>query len=288
MEGFIKLHRCLLDSEIFSSKIGLKIFVWLLLKASYKKRFVPVKVGKGETTATLERGDILFGRFTAEEALNIDGSTIYKWLKKMEQMEMIKLNSNSHYTIISISNYDTYNTFENGESSNQVTAIEQPSNSHVTQTRKDKKEKESKEVIEKPKKIKFIAPTLDEVMEYAKSRNRPDIAKQFFDYYSAGDWNKRDGTPVMNWKQTFVTWEGKNEVVQKSGIEKLYYDPYGKELSPGGKFANLKRHRATITDPKELKKVELLMIQFGSMTNEYATREEVEKLIQKYNESISI
>ena len=135
MEGFINLHRTLLDSMIFSSQTGLKIWIWLLLKASYRKRHVSLKIGKGETTVTIERGQLLFGRYKAEEELGIDGSTIYRWLKKLEENEMILLQSNNQYSIITICNYDTYqsgNTNEEQPMSNQRTADEQQMNSRRT------------------------------------------------------------------------------------------------------------------------------------------------------------
>ena len=108
MEGFINLHRTLLDNMIFSSQTGLKIWIWLLLKATYKKRHVSLKIGKGETIVTIERGQLIFGRYKAEEELCIDGSTIYRWIKKLEENEMILLQSNNQYSIITICNYDTY------------------------------------------------------------------------------------------------------------------------------------------------------------------------------------
>ena len=135
MEGFINLHRTLLDSMIFSSQTGLKIWIWLLLKASYRKRHVSLKIGKGETTVTIERGQLLFGRYKAEEELGIDGSTIYRWIKKLEENEMISIQSSNQYSIITICNYDTYqgeNTNEEQPSNNQVTTKEQQSNSRVT------------------------------------------------------------------------------------------------------------------------------------------------------------
>lgn len=135
MEGFINLHRTLLDSMIFSSQTGLKIWIWLLLKASYRKRYVSLKIGKGETTVTIERGQLLFGRYKAEEELCIDGSTIYKWIKKLEENEMILVQSNNQYSIITICNYDTYqgeNTNEEQPNNNQVATKEQQSNSRVT------------------------------------------------------------------------------------------------------------------------------------------------------------
>ena len=108
MEGFINVHRSLLDNMIFSSQTGLKIWIWLLLKASYRKRHVSLKIGKGETVVTIERGQLIFGRYKAEEELCIDGSTIYRWIKKLEENEMILLQSNNQYSIITICNYDTY------------------------------------------------------------------------------------------------------------------------------------------------------------------------------------
>ena len=135
MEGFINLHRTLLDSMIFSSQTGLKIWIWLLLKASFKKRYVPLKIGKGETTVTIERGQLLFGRYKAEEELCIDGSTIYRWIKKLEENEMILIQSNNQYSIITICNYDTYqgeNINNEQPTSNQRATNEQQTNSRRT------------------------------------------------------------------------------------------------------------------------------------------------------------
>ena len=135
MEGFINLHRTLLDSMIFSSQTGLKIWIWLLLKASFKKRHVSLKIGKGETTITIERGQLLFGRYKAEEELGIDGSTIYRWLKKLEENEMILIQVSNQYSIITICNYDTYqgeNTNAEQPMNNQRTTNEQQVNSRRT------------------------------------------------------------------------------------------------------------------------------------------------------------
>ena len=135
MEGFINLHRTLLDSMIFSSQTGLKIWIWLLLKASFKKRYVSLKIGKGETTVTIERGQLIFGRYKAEEELCIDGSVVYKWMKKLEENGMISIESNNQYSIITICNYDTYqagNETNEQPMNNQRTTNEQPMNSERT------------------------------------------------------------------------------------------------------------------------------------------------------------
>lgn len=73
---------------------------------------------------------------------------------------------------------------------------------------KDKKEKEITK--EKPQRTRkeFVPPTYEEVLEYARSRGREDLAKAFFDSYSVADWYDSRGKKVLNWKQKFImVWE---------------------------------------------------------------------------------
>ncbi len=51
------------------------------------------------------------------------------------------------------------------------------------------------------------APTLEEVIAYAKERNSPVDPKAFYDYFSAGNWKDAKGQSVRSWKQKFLTWE---------------------------------------------------------------------------------
>lgn len=129
MEGFINIHRCLLDSQVFASEKKLKVWIWLLLKACYKERFVNLKIGKGESTLKLNRGELLFGRFKAEEQLGLDGSTIYRIIKWFENENMVEVKTNNQYTIITICKYDSYQSL-NLEN-------EQPTNSQRTTNEQD-------------------------------------------------------------------------------------------------------------------------------------------------------
>jgi hypothetical protein len=82
---------------------------------------------------------------------------------------------------------------------------------------KDKKEKES--IKEKPHRTRkeFVPPTYEEVLEYAKSRGREDLAKVFYDGYSVADWHNSYGKKITNWKQTFIqVWENNNTKTNNS------------------------------------------------------------------------
>jgi hypothetical protein len=127
-DGFLLLERSILDSKVFASEKALKIWIWLLAKANYEQRHVPVRVGAGQSVVTIARGQLLFGRFKAEDELNIDGSTIYKILKQFETDERITIESNSHYSVITICNYDSKQRLEY----TPITPDEQPNDSQVT------------------------------------------------------------------------------------------------------------------------------------------------------------
>lgn len=58
-------------------------------------------------------------------------------------------------------------------------------------------------------------PKLEEVVEYAKERNREDLAQKFYDYFSTGNWIDSKGNKVKNWKQKFITWENNNRAIQQ-------------------------------------------------------------------------
>ena len=148
-EGFILLSRAILDSDVFASQKLLKIWIWCLCKANFKDRSSPLKVGKGETVIRVKRGSFIFGRFKAEEELFIDGSTVYKSMKKLQEMNMINIESNNQYSIVTICKYDEYQQSENYKvttkgqpKDNQVTTKGQPSNTtkNANKDNKDKKD----------------------------------------------------------------------------------------------------------------------------------------------------
>lgn len=228
--GHIRLHRSILESQVFAHPTALKIWVWCLCKASYKERFVPLKIGKGTTTINIKSGQFIFGRYKAEEELGIDGSTIYKWIQKFASEtfdNMIYLESNNQYTIITISNWGTYQGIEETmeqPSNNQGTTKEQPSNSGVT-TEEHKQESkeyiESKEYKEEVKTAsRFHPPTIDEVRDYILEKKYSIDAEAFVAFYSSKGW-KVGSAPMKDWKMALVTWSKRDKDRKQQGNGRL-------------------------------------------------------------------
>ena len=104
-----------------------------------------------------------------------------------EEMALLTVKDNGSYTL-------------NG---NQLTTKCQPNDNQVTticppKIREDKSSK-GKNI--------WVAPTLEQIQEYCKSRNNNVDAKRFFDYYEASGWKDSKGNKVKNWKQKVITWE---------------------------------------------------------------------------------
>lgn len=69
--------------------------------------------------------------------------------------------------------------------------------------------------------VKFVPPTLEEVEAYAASRQSTVDPRRFFEYFNTPDaqgrsWRDSKGNPVKNWKQKFLTWEGRDSGKGKS------------------------------------------------------------------------
>lgn len=66
------------------------------------------------------------------------------------------------------------------------------------------------ERADKPPRVRFIPPTVEEIREYCQSRGNGVDAQRVFDYYSAAGWKDSSGKPVKNWKQKIISvWEPK-------------------------------------------------------------------------------
>jgi hypothetical protein len=223
MEGWINLHRQILESAVFASEKRLKIWIWLLCKTNYKDRFINLNIGRGESIIELKRGQVLFGRFKAEEETGINGSTVYKILHWFESEKMIEIKSNSHYTILTISNYNDYQTMDNQKvtsneqaSNNQVTANEQASNT-PNKDKKDNKDKNDNKV--------FIAPQQNEVEQYFFDNGyTKQSAIKMFNYYSVANWKDGKGNQVKNWKQKSqsVWFKDENKLIKTNEIKPTY------------------------------------------------------------------
>lgn len=124
-KSYIKLFRKLLKSPIWENEKALKIWLWCLLKATHIEREQLV----GQQIVHLEKGQFIFGREKASEELNMTESTVYKYIKLLEKLQMISINSNNKFSIVSIEKWEDYQ-IEELKDNNKITTEEQQSNTN--------------------------------------------------------------------------------------------------------------------------------------------------------------
>ncbi len=139
-EGWIKLHRKSVHSQVFQSDGLWKVWTWCLMKANHEDIWMPVTTGKGTTELLVKRGQFVFGRKSAAKALKMDESTVYKRMMKLKNMGNCNIESNTHCSLVTILNYGLYQGIPHDEVTGKVTPKEHPSNTN----KNDKNEKKLK------------------------------------------------------------------------------------------------------------------------------------------------
>lgn len=107
-DGYLKLWRCSMESQVWNNDGLWKVWCWCLMRASYKERWVPVTTGSGSTEVLLKPGQFIFGRNTAAKKLGMKPSTIKKRMDKLEKIGNINIQSNSHYSIVSVCSWEKF------------------------------------------------------------------------------------------------------------------------------------------------------------------------------------
>lgn len=130
MEGWIKLHRQLLDNPIVC-KDGdyLAVWIYLLLSATHKE--LPA-IFKGKKII-LQKGQLITGRKSISKKLKISESKIYRIINEFKNEQQIEQLTSNQNTLITILNWDKYQQIEQQNRqrmNNERTTNEQPVNTN--------------------------------------------------------------------------------------------------------------------------------------------------------------
>ena len=126
------------------------------MKANHKDKWVSIKIGRGTTEVFVKRGQFIFGRKTAAKALKMPERTVHKRMLKLKTMGNCDIQSDTHYSIVTINNYDIYQSTEEAEGTGKGTAKGQ-----ARDTNKNLKDK----YLVKSKKKKTTSPPDPRVKE---------------------------------------------------------------------------------------------------------------------------
>ena len=124
-KSYIKLFRKIIKSPIWDNEKALKIWIWCLLKATHIERDQLV----GQQIIHLKKGQFVTGRESASNDLSMPGRTIYDYLKLLEKLHMISINSNNKFSVISVEKWEDYQ-IEELQTNNKPTTNQQQTNTN--------------------------------------------------------------------------------------------------------------------------------------------------------------
>lgn len=141
--GYIKLYRKVTSSFVWTNSDMFKLWILCLMKASHEDR----KFLFNGQEVRLTSGQFVTGAHAIAKEYNegvpsdkaIAWRTLWRWLKKFENEELLTIQSNARYSVITIINWSDYQS-----SDKPVTSDGQSSDKPVTTNKNDKNDKNDK------------------------------------------------------------------------------------------------------------------------------------------------
>ena len=172
-QGYIKLYRKSLESRVFQNEGFWKIWTWCLLKANHKEKWVKIKTGKGFTEVKVLPGQFIFGRKSAAKELRMKLSTVWKRIKKLENMQNLNIESNTQYSIITLANWGFYQSTEK-KGASEGTAKEQARNTNKNVKNEKNKTPDFFSLMERYSEQELIDKVFDAIRSTRKSNKVAD------------------------------------------------------------------------------------------------------------------
>lgn len=122
MEGWIKIHRGILDWEWYSDTNCVRLALHLLLKANFQQRRWQGMV--------IERGQLVTSRSVMSRETGLSEREIRTAISKLGKSEFLTSETTSRHTIVTICNYERYQSYEYIERPAERPACDQASTKH--------------------------------------------------------------------------------------------------------------------------------------------------------------
>lgn len=181
--GWIKLHRQILEWEWYEDINCFRLFTHLLLKANHKeKRYKGIVV---------KAGQIVTSRDLLAQETGLSSQQIRTAITKLKSTNEITSVTSSQGTIIEVVNYEKYQL-----STNEITEEQPTSNQRVTTNKNNKKL--NKEIY---------IPEFSEFLTYAIEKepliNQVDL-KLKYESWVVNEWRDGNGNKISNWKSKLL------------------------------------------------------------------------------------
>jgi hypothetical protein len=197
--GWIKLHRKILDWEWFTSPSTLQLFIYLLLRAN--------KEDKKWRGILIKRGQLVTSVATISEETKLSTQQVRTSLNRLKSTNEITSKTTNKFTLVTVCKYESYQLYEEVEQQTKQQALQQTNNKQITNKQQQLKNNKNirnnkKESIltnvridEKATDAPVVATTTTDDMELRKekfyqslvpyvAKYGKDMVRAFYDYWT--------------------------------------------------------------------------------------------------------
>lgn len=166
MEGWIKIHRKIMDNPLYLSEPFTRMQAWidLLLLANHKEGFFYVRGNK----VVVGRGQVGTSFRTLASRWQWSRGKVERFLKDLENDNQIEPQKNNVITLISICNYDDYQNTEpqtEPQTSRRQTTDRATNEPQTDRNKNDKNDKKEKNEKNNKEEDIFISPEIKKLKE---------------------------------------------------------------------------------------------------------------------------
>lgn len=199
--GWIKLHRKIIDNWIWDDPEKLRAWLDILLMVNHKDKQIPFN----GHIKTIHRGEKLTSLAKLADRWKWTRNRVSRFIDLLCEADMVTADRTANGTLLTVVNYGIYqSTRYTNEAGNEATDEAASEAGNEAQTRMIKNVKNDKREGQAPH--SFLPPSRQDIEAYCREKNYCMDAQLFIDYYDARDWTLGKGQKMSNWKSAVNAW----------------------------------------------------------------------------------
>lgn len=219
MDGWIKLHRKIMDNPFYLSEPFTRMQAWidLLLLANHKEGFFYVRGNK----VIIKRGQVGTSSRTLASRWQWSRGKVERFLKELEESNQIEPQKNNVITLLSICNYDEYQSSEpqTEPQTDHRKTTDEPQTDPNKNVNKEKNKKNDNNIGKAETAKRFTPPTIEEVQIYISEKGYSVDAEKFVAFYQSKNWMVGKNK-MKDWRAAILTWEKSDKQTSRSYSKK--------------------------------------------------------------------
>ena len=216
--GYIKLHRKLLDWGWYKDPNTKAVFLHLLLTANFtESEYMGVKIYPGQT---------VIGCKALAKALGMSEQNIRTALTHLKSTNEITIKVTNKFSVVTIVGWEKYQVDESKVTSKVTSKLtnDQPATNHTIR-KKESKNRESAHT-----------PSYEDIKSYVSQMGYAMDPAAFYDYYESVGWVKKNGQSIKDWKASVRTWERREKQFKSNTDRPVIEPPKYKQFGPEPKI----------------------------------------------------